>query len=409
MEIVATAFSTPTQVMLYMVRSILVVSRHCLTIQSCQCDCILLWWWYHTIIPVLTANRFFLLLLLLPFRTRYAHAIHAAHASPAIIDPSPDKYWAQRHRLFRRFADGIQMDPQSWYSVTPEAIANHIAKKMTRNLSNLVILDAFAGVGGNAIAFARRPEVDLVVCVDTDVQKLYMAANNCCVYGIAPRKLLFVCADAVDILRLYGRKNANVADDKDDNGADDGHEKDADVADGNGTDDKDADNGDVNPPNNNMSHNVQHNAQHTHGYTFVPFLASPTSTTSSTTTTFDILPKTVHAIFLSPPWGGSDYCNQRHFDPINDIQINDQTNGSDLLKLAVRALSKSWSKTSMKNRTPNHSTTSFVPNLAYFLPRNTNGWRLGQCIFDAALHSVEMEQNYLNQKLKTITAYLHAR
>ncbi len=56
-----------------------------------------------------------------------------------IINPFPkdeveDKYWAQRKRFFSKFDDGIQLDKESWYSVTPEAIANHIAKRMTDNI-----------------------------------------------------------------------------------------------------------------------------------------------------------------------------------------------------------------------------------------------------------------------------------
>jgi hypothetical protein len=52
-----------------------------------------------------------------------------------IVNPFPkdevdDKYWAQRKRFFSKFDDGIQLDKESWYSITPEAIADHIAKRM---------------------------------------------------------------------------------------------------------------------------------------------------------------------------------------------------------------------------------------------------------------------------------------
>jgi hypothetical protein len=48
-----------------------------------------------------------------------------------------------RHSFYFWFAVG-------WYSVTPEAIAQHLAHRMKCDL----IIDAFAGVGGNAIQFA---------------------------------------------------------------------------------------------------------------------------------------------------------------------------------------------------------------------------------------------------------------
>jgi trimethylguanosine synthase len=39
------------------------------------------------------------------------------------------------------------MDEESWYSVTPEHIARHIAERCRCDL----IVDGFCGVGGNAI------------------------------------------------------------------------------------------------------------------------------------------------------------------------------------------------------------------------------------------------------------------
>lgn len=60
------------------------------------------------------------------------------------------KYWFQRHRLFSLYDDGIKMDLEGWYSVTPESIAIHIAERCRCD----VIIDAFCGVGGNTIQFA---------------------------------------------------------------------------------------------------------------------------------------------------------------------------------------------------------------------------------------------------------------
>ncbi|KMS93283.1 hypothetical protein BVRB_033040, partial [Beta vulgaris subsp. vulgaris] len=51
------------------------------------------------------------------------------------------KYWRQRHLLFSRFNEGVQMDSESFYSVTPEAIAEHIAQRCQAG----VVIDAFAG------------------------------------------------------------------------------------------------------------------------------------------------------------------------------------------------------------------------------------------------------------------------
>ena len=43
--------------------------------------------------------------------------------------PHISKYWAQRYRLFSLYDDGVRLDPESWYSVTPEKIAQHIAER----------------------------------------------------------------------------------------------------------------------------------------------------------------------------------------------------------------------------------------------------------------------------------------
>lgn len=44
---------------------------------------------------------------------------------------------------------------EGWYSVTPERIAQHIADRMVQKEGS-VIMDAFAGIGGNSIQFALR-------------------------------------------------------------------------------------------------------------------------------------------------------------------------------------------------------------------------------------------------------------
>ena len=38
------------------------------------------------------------------------------------------KYWLQRYTLFSRFDEGVKMDEEGWYSVTPEAVARYAVK-----------------------------------------------------------------------------------------------------------------------------------------------------------------------------------------------------------------------------------------------------------------------------------------
>ncbi len=67
------------------------------------------------------------------------------------IKYNPDFF--QRTRFFSLYATlpGCLLDEEGWYSVTPELIADQIAERCRCD----TILDAFCGVGGNAIAFAK--------------------------------------------------------------------------------------------------------------------------------------------------------------------------------------------------------------------------------------------------------------
>jgi trimethylguanosine synthase len=114
----------------------------------------------------------------------------------------PDKYWSQRHRFFTLFDKGIKLDKESWYSVTPEAIANHIATHLVGDKEKVVVFDPFCGCGGNAIAFAAQSGVAQVVCIDVDIEKLKKAHHNASIYGVQ-QKLLLVHGNAYDVLSRY--------------------------------------------------------------------------------------------------------------------------------------------------------------------------------------------------------------
>ncbi|XP_078429750.1 S-adenosyl-L-methionine-dependent methyltransferases superfamily protein isoform X2 [Wolffia australiana] len=88
------------------------------------------------------------------------------------------KYWCQRYSLFSRFDSGVQMDEEGWFSVTPEAIAKHQASRCGSGL----VIDAFTGVGGNAIQFAMK--ATHVLAIDIDNEKLDCAQQNSAIYGL---------------------------------------------------------------------------------------------------------------------------------------------------------------------------------------------------------------------------------
>jgi trimethylguanosine synthase len=89
------------------------------------------------------------------------------------------KFYRKRYQLFSLFDSGILLDNESWFSVTPEQVAKHIAQKCFEKMgsrSDLVILDAFCGSGGNTIAFAQLFEQ--VISCDIDFTKLQCAQHN---------------------------------------------------------------------------------------------------------------------------------------------------------------------------------------------------------------------------------------
>ncbi|KAL6012226.1 hypothetical protein ACLOJK_002704 [Asimina triloba] len=94
------------------------------------------------------------------------------------VSPHLAKYWYQRYSLFSKYDDGIKMDEEGWFSVTPEEIAISHAERS----GDGSVIDCFSGVGGNAIQFARR--CCHVLAIDIDPQKVELAFNNAKIYGV---------------------------------------------------------------------------------------------------------------------------------------------------------------------------------------------------------------------------------
>jgi 16S rRNA G966 N2-methylase RsmD len=342
----------------------------------------------------------------------------------------PNKYWAQRKRYFYHFDEGIRLDAEGWFSVTPEMIAHHIARRMVASSSssssslwsshhqhppcsgaatNCIVLDAFVGMGGNAIAFAQQEQVACVVCVDTNIEKLQLAANNCSIYKIPKNKVVFILGNACDVLQSYTngiRNTATIA-----QACAIGEittistDEPTDIT-------ENVENGTMNETSSTTAildnNNDETNHDQSYGYTFG---------------TYDRLPDHLDMIFLSPPWGGTDYetIGPRHYD-LNCIQLlpshpspetthkntsddsdsigtaNDCNkehslivNGEELLRMAIAALPPEQL------------------NIGYFLPRNLNGMMFGLSCYSCGIRGfVELEQNILNSKLKTITAYIQS-
>ncbi|XP_010785823.1 trimethylguanosine synthase [Notothenia coriiceps] len=92
---------------------------------------------------------------------------------------------------------------EGWFSVTPERIAEHIALRVEHSFpDSQLIIDAFCGVGGNAIQFALAGK--RVLAIDIDPVRLDLARHNAVVYNVADR-IDFVQGDFLELApRLLG-------------------------------------------------------------------------------------------------------------------------------------------------------------------------------------------------------------
>lgn len=229
-------------------------------------------------------------------------------------------------------------------------------KSKSHKQRGAIVLDAFCGCGGNAIAFGLKDKISTVVCVDFDRNKLRMAAHNASLYGVDPKKMIFIEADSIHVMGSYsGGKLSNI----------EPATKDAII----------------------MEETCD-------GYVIGGL---------------SLLPPALDVIFLSPPWGGMDYLDEGKsgYDVSNRIKVSSKdsqiqvdkprkagvhnhhvVDGDELFCLASRSATQK--------------------NVIYFLPRNINGISLGRAALKAGYTKFyELEQNVLNGKLKTITAYFH--
>ncbi|KAF9800341.1 hypothetical protein SFRURICE_002910 [Spodoptera frugiperda] len=90
------------------------------------------------------------------------------------------------------FDEGIKLDRESWFSITPEVVARHIAEKYQYD----VVLDAFCGAGGNTIQFART--CNRVVAIDIEPNKITMTKHNATIYGVH-EKIEFITGDFFEL------------------------------------------------------------------------------------------------------------------------------------------------------------------------------------------------------------------
>ncbi|KAH7034947.1 RNA cap guanine-N2 methyltransferase-domain-containing protein [Microdochium trichocladiopsis] len=130
------------------------------------------------------------------------------------------KYWQQRYTIFPYYDDGFHLTHDAWFGVTPEPVAIKIATEMasTTPPHKRIIIDAFAGVGNNSIAFASAAEPgdpdkfrwDRVIAIERDTATLACAQHNASLYGpeVADR-ITWINGDSFEYLALLRRSSSS--------------------------------------------------------------------------------------------------------------------------------------------------------------------------------------------------------
>ncbi|KAG6025180.1 hypothetical protein E4U41_001594 [Claviceps citrina] len=113
------------------------------------------------------------------------------------------KYFSQRYSIFSWYDEGVYMTDDAWFGVTPEPVANQIAQEMSSiDPSKDILIDVFAGAGGNTIAFALSQRWKRIIAIERDPSTLACAQNNAELYEVDPSLITWIHADSFDYLHL---------------------------------------------------------------------------------------------------------------------------------------------------------------------------------------------------------------
>ncbi|CAK3797750.1 RNA methylase family [Lecanosticta acicola] len=117
------------------------------------------------------------------------------------VPPEIAKYWHQRHKIFSKYDQGVWLTSDAWFGVTPEPVAQKIAEHVaTADPSKTVLIDAFAGAGGNVIAFALSGRFKQIFAIEKDAKTLACAKRNAAIYGV-DKKIWWIHGDVFHMLK----------------------------------------------------------------------------------------------------------------------------------------------------------------------------------------------------------------
>ena len=107
-------------------------------------------------------------------------------------------------------------------------------------------------------------------------------------------------------------------------------------------------------------------------------------------------------IFVSPPWGGPAYSHSETFDVLTS-SIDGQRSVKDLLDVCLLVVQRTWDQKKISNAGAGTKHGKGMGVVALFLPRNTDLRQIESLVPPSMVWHVE--RNFVNGKLKGITAY----
>lgn len=108
----------------------------------------------------------------------------------------PVKYWRFRRQLFSKFEMGIRFDVVGFQAAKSEPVADFVAKRLPGER----VLDAFTGIGGSALGFARAGKQ--VVSIEIVKERSEMAAHNAKIYGLKDQ-ITFVSGNTLELWKQF--------------------------------------------------------------------------------------------------------------------------------------------------------------------------------------------------------------
>ncbi|XP_018495423.1 trimethylguanosine synthase-like [Galendromus occidentalis] len=135
--------------------------------------------------------------------TKFLSKMATAPARQVSSEDGMRKYFSQRFRLISRYHASLGLSQTAWFSVSPEEISKHIARRviaLSRRLGRKIrVFDPFCGAGGFIVQAAVMDEVSKVFASDINEYEVNSARRMARLYGVPEEKISFRVSNFFDL------------------------------------------------------------------------------------------------------------------------------------------------------------------------------------------------------------------